>query len=165
GAAAIGYLLNPDNAAITRLLETMEPAAAALNLRLQQFPVRGPREFEGAFMTMARSGIDLLQVQEDSMLTSNAMPIAELALRDRFPSVGGGELAEGGGLIGYGAKTPELSRRAATFVDKILKGAKPADLPVEQPTRFEVILNRKTANALGIDFPLTVLVRADEVIE
>ena len=91
--------------------------------------------------------------------------IADLAAKQRFSSIGFTEFAEAGGLIGYGANYLELWRRAAYFVDKILKGAKPADLPVEQPTKFELVINMKTAKALGIKFPNSILLRADRVIE
>jgi ABC-type uncharacterized transport system substrate-binding protein len=163
-ASHLGFLLNGDNYNDS-LLELMEPAAAALKFKLHQFPVRGPNEFEGAFAAMVRSGVDMMQVEEDAMLTANLKSIAEHAARNRLPSISGREFAEAGGLMGYGANLIELSRRAAVFVDKILKGAKPSDLPVEQPTKFEFIINRKTARILGIDFPLTLLLRVDEVIE
>jgi ABC-type uncharacterized transport system substrate-binding protein len=162
----IAYVLNPGTVLIhDRLIESIELAATALNLKHHEYLVRRPSEIDGAFAAMVNNGVDAVVMQEEPMLISQVDLIAEFARKNRIASIGGRELAEAGGLLGYGASFPDQYRRAAVFVDKILKGAKPADLPVEQPTRFELILNRKTARALGIEFPLTLLVRADEVIE
>jgi putative ABC transport system substrate-binding protein len=163
-ATQIGYLLNAGNqsAAIVRLTES---AAVALNMKLGHFPVRGPSEFAAAFMAMAGSDIEFLAVDEEAMLTSNAKTVAELAERQQLPSIGGREFAEGGGLIGYGANVPALYRRAASFVDKLIKGAKPADLPIELPTSFDLVINLKTAKSFGFQVPPLMIARADEVIE
>jgi putative ABC transport system substrate-binding protein len=161
----IGYLYNSDNSGMGPLLEMMKPAAASLKMQFQLFPIRTPNEIETAALAMAKDGVHGLTADEDGMLNANAKAIAEAATKRGLPSIAGRDLVEGGGLIGYGANLPELWRRAATFVDKLLKGAKPADVPVEQATRFELIINRRTGRVLGIEFPLTLLVRADEVIE
>jgi putative ABC transport system substrate-binding protein len=163
-ATQIGNLLNAGNQSLATLKST-ESAAAALHMKLHQFPVRGPSELAAAFMAMAGSSIEFLAVDDEAMLTSNAKTIAELAARQRLPSIGGRELAEAGGLIGYGANVPALYRRAATFVDKLIKGAKPADLPVELPTRFDLVISLKTAKAIGLEVPPLLLARADQVID
>ena len=114
---------------------------------------------------MAKRRIDAVVTSDDPVLIVNARATANLAAKVRLPSVGGIEFAEAGGLMAYGANRLVLFRRAAYFVDRIFKGAKPADLPVEQATRFETVLNLKTAKALGLQFPQAVLARADRVIE
>jgi putative tryptophan/tyrosine transport system substrate-binding protein len=124
-----------------------------------------PNEFEGAFVAMANKHVDAVAIIEDAVFLPNPRVIADLASKNRLPSAGSAEFAQAGGLIGYGVHRLELFRRAAYFVDKILKGAKPADLSVEQPTKFEVVANLKTARALGLEMPTSILLRADEVIE
>jgi putative ABC transport system substrate-binding protein len=114
---------------------------------------------------MAGSRVDSVVVTEDGEFAPNFQTIAALALRNRLPSIGAKEYGEAGGLIGYGANILALYRRAAYFVDRILKGAKPADLPVEQPTRFDLVINLKTARSLGLTVPPTLIARADEAIE
>ncbi len=162
----VAVLFNPDNPGNLRSsFPAMEAAAKSLKLELHQFGVRGPSDFDSAFAAMAKNRVDAVVTTDDGVLIVNAGAIAKLAAKMRLPSVGPIELAEAGGLIAYGANRSELFRRAAYFVDRILKGAKPADLPVEQPTRFETVLNQKTAKALGIQFPQAVLARADRVIE
>jgi putative ABC transport system substrate-binding protein len=136
-----------------------------LKVGLQKFEVRGPNEFESAFSAMAKKRVDAVAVVEEPMFLANYKGLADLAAKRRLPSIGFNEFAEAGGLIGYGANLFELFRRAAYFVDRILKGAKPADLPVEQPTKFELVVNLKTATALGIKIPQSILVRADKVIK
>jgi putative ABC transport system substrate-binding protein len=162
----VAVLLNPDNPGNIRLaLPAMEATAKSLKLELQPFPVRGSGEFESAFAAMAKRRVDAVVTTEDGVFIVNAGAIANLAAKTRLPSVGFIEFSEAGGLMAYGANRRELWRRAAYFVDRILKGAKPADLPVEQATRFETVLNQKTAKALGLQFPQAVLARADRVIE
>ena len=114
---------------------------------------------------MAKSRVDAVMATQDSIFNVNAKAIADLATKKRLPSSGTRDFAEAGGVIGYGWNVSHNSRRAAYFVDKILKGAKPADLPVEQPTKFELVINLKTAKALGLTIPQSVLIRADQVIE
>jgi len=114
---------------------------------------------------MVGSSVDSVVVTEDGEFAPSFGTIARLALENRLPSIGAQEYADAGGLIGYGVDVIGLYRRAAYFVDRILKGTKPSDLPVEQPTKFELVVNLKTARALGLSIPDTILARADEVIE
>jgi putative tryptophan/tyrosine transport system substrate-binding protein len=158
-------LLNPDNPGNATLLQAMEVTAKSLKLELQLIEVRGPAEFEKAFKTMADKHVGAVAILEDGMINANLPAIAALAAGARLPSIGMPELAQAGGLMAYGVNFPEMYRRAAVFVDKILKGAKPGDLPIERATKFETVLNKKAAKALGITFPRSVLVRADRVIE
>jgi len=143
----------------------MESTARSLKVELQKVEVRRPDEFERAFSTMAKSRVDAVVVTQDSLFNANVRAIAELTAKKRLPSSGTKEFAEAGGSIGYGMNFSDNSRRAAYFVDKILRGAKPADLPVEQPTKFELVINLKTAKALGLTIPHSLLVRADQIIE
>jgi len=161
----VAFLLNPDDPGTAAILRAMTLTATSLNVALEQFEARGPREFEGVFTAMATRRIDALVTTNDTMFITNAGRLAALAAQRRLPSVGFTELPQAGGLMGYGVDFPELYRRAAVFVDKILKGATPADLPVEQPTRFDLVINLKTAKALGLTIPQSLLMRADEVIQ
>ncbi len=161
----VAVLLNPANAARGLILQAMRATAESVRLELQPFEVRGPKEFGRTFSAMAKGRVDALVVSQDTLFGANAKGIADLAARQRLPSAGNKEFAEAGGLIGNGASNADLYRRGAYFVDRILKGAKPADLPVEGPTRFELVINMKTAKALGITFPESILIRADKVIE
>jgi putative ABC transport system substrate-binding protein len=158
-------LSNPDNPVSRPIIPAMQSAATALSLTLEVARAQGPSEFDRAFEAMAGSRVDSVVVTEDGEFAPNFQTIAALALKNRLPSIGAKEYGEAGGLIGYGANILALYRRAAYFVDRILKGAKPADLPVEQPTRFDLVINLKTARALGLTVPPTLLARADEVIE
>ena len=144
-----------------------EVAARSLGIALQSVPVRpDPSAYDAAFVAMKRAGAGAVIVVSGAALFASRQRIADLALTHRLPSaVGSKEYAEAGVLICYGADFPDLFRRAAVFVDKILKGAKPADLPVEQPTKFELIINLKTAKALGLTIPQSLLQRADQAIE
>jgi putative ABC transport system substrate-binding protein len=146
-------------------LQALETAAEALKLALPQFPVRGPDEFDSAFATIVTRRIDAVVVQADTMFEVNAKAIADLAIKHRLPSVGTVDFAEAGGLIGIGANLLEGHRRLAVYVDKILKGANPGDLPVERATKFELVIDLKTAKALGLTIPQSLLLRADEVIQ
>lgn len=161
----VAVLLNPANAARGLILQAMRATAKSLKLELQPFEVRTAKEFGRTFSAMAKGDVDAIAVTQDTLFGSNAKEIADLAARQRLPSAGNKEFAEAGGLIGYGANNAELYRRGAYFVDRILKGAKPADLPVEGPTRFELVINMKTAKGLGIKIPESILIRADKVIE
>jgi len=161
----VGVLLNPDNPANVATLRAMEEAARSVKIQLHAVEVRSPAEFEGAFATMVKGRAGALAVYDDAMLIAEAARIADLARKSRLPTIGFIEYAKAGGLLAFGVNFPDLWRRAAGFVDKILKGAKPADLPVEQPTKFELVINLKTAKALGLKIPQSVLIRADEVIE
>jgi len=144
-----------------------EVAARSLGIALQSVAVRpDSRDYDGAFVAMKRDGARAVVVVQSSAFFASYQLIADLALTHRLPSAGGSkEYAEAGGLMSYGADYPDLFRRAALFVDKILKGAKPADLPIEQPSKFELVINLKTAKALGLTIPQSLLQRADQVIE
>ena len=144
----------------------MTVAAKALGLQLHVVAVRRADDLETAFATMTREGADALLVLGDSLLLSGLRRrIAELAATHRLPTMYGWKYhVDAGGLMAYGPSQPAMFRRAATYVDKILKGAKPADLPVEQPTKFELVINLKTAKQIGLTIPPNVLARADRVI-
>jgi putative ABC transport system substrate-binding protein len=148
------------------MLNEAEEAARTLGLQLRLVPVRRTEELGPAFGTMAAARADALFVFPSPMLFTERRPIVELAAKQRLPSMSQDRAFVGvGGLLSYGASIIALSRRGAIYVDKILKGAKPADLPVEQPTKFELVINLRTAKALGLTIPPAVLARADEVIE
>jgi putative ABC transport system substrate-binding protein len=161
----IAVLLNLDNSVNAPMLQAMEVTAKSLKLELQTFGVRSPGEFESAFSAMAKRRIDAVTIQQEVLFSANVKGLADLAAKHRFPSVGFVGLAEAGGLMSYGVNFPVLFRRAAVFVDKILKGANPGDLPIERATSFDFHVNRKTAKALGIKIPNSILVRANKVIE
>ena len=130
-----------------------------------QFEARGPSEFDATFAAVVQRRIDAIVVQGDTMFSVNAKAIADLAIKHRLPTAGTLEYVEGGGLIGSGADPLEGHRRAAVFVDKILKGANPGDLPIERAMKFQLVINLKTAKALGLTIPQTLRLRADEVIQ
>jgi putative ABC transport system substrate-binding protein len=161
----VAALLNPDNSSFVPLLKETQIEANLTKVTLRQFDVRGPGEFESVFSAMAKGRVDAVVVFDDPMLIANRRAIADLAAKHRIPSVGQKEFAEAGGLIGYGQILVELFRRTGYFVDRILKGAKPADLPVEQASRFELVINLKAARSLGITLPRSIFVRADRIIE
>ena len=162
----VAVLVNPANPVHGLVLKEIEVAARVLALELQHVEVRDPNEFDRAFSAMTKKRADALVVLDDGMFVHHRARIANLALKSRLPTMYGlREEVEAGGLMAYGVNLPDLARRAAVFVDKILKGAKPVDLPVEQPTRFELVVNLKTAKALGLTIPPSVLIRADEVIQ
>lgn len=159
-------LLNPANPqSMGTTLQTLQNAAKSLKVEIRQFTVRAASEFEAVFASMVDVRPDAIQIVDDAMFLANLRVIAEIAVKKKLPSVGAKEFAEAGGMIGYGVDFDEAWGRAAYFIDKILKGAKPADIPVEQATRFELVVNRRTAKALGIALPQSILLRADRVIE
>ena len=144
-------LTNPGNPNFQgSLRDALDGAARSLRIELNHVDVRGPDDFELAFSAMAKWRADALIVFEDAVFISHAKRIAELSARSQLRTIGFAEYAEAGGLMAFGVSFTDLWRRAAVFVDKILKGAKPADLPVERPIKFELIVNRKTAKALGL---------------
>ena len=148
------------------MLKEAEVAARALGVRLQFVEARGPADFDRAFSDMTRARAGALTVLPSNMFISERRRLVDLAAKNRLPAVYPlREFVDAGGLMSYGANLADLFRRAATYVDKILKGAKPGDLPVEQPTKFELVINLKTAKALGLTIPQSVLARADEVIQ
>jgi putative ABC transport system substrate-binding protein len=135
-------------------------------VRLQILGVRNSAEIDSAFAAMTREGAGAFMNLPDAIFDNQRRQILELAAKTRLPAIWGNrQYAEAGGLMAYGPDFLALERRAATYVDKILKGAKPADLPVEQPTKFELVLNLRTAKVLGLTFPSSILARADSVIE
>jgi putative ABC transport system substrate-binding protein len=145
--------------------EETQTAARALSVQLQSLEVAGPDDFDPAFSAMRREDAGALVLISNSLLFTHRQRLVDLARQHRLPAMFEfREYAEAGGLITYGANLDDLSRRAATYVDKILKGAKPADLPVEQPMKFELVINLKTAEALGITIPPTLLFQADAVL-
>lgn len=162
----VALLGNPLNAGTAPQLKRAQDAARALGLRLQTVEARGPSKIDSAFAAIAREHAGAVIVFIDRVFLDQRARIARLAARQRLPAVYGMEdHVEAGGLIIYGPSVAERYRRAATFVDKILKGARPADLPIEQPTRFELVINLKTAAALGLKIPPSLLLRADRVIQ
>jgi ABC-type uncharacterized transport system substrate-binding protein len=164
-ARQLAVLVNPDNPVNGPVLKAMDATAAKLELNLQQFVVRRPNDLDDAFAKIAAQHLDGVAIFEDAITVANTTTIAQLAAKQRLPMTGFAELAKAGGLIGYGANIPALFRRAGYFVDKIFRGAKPADIPVEQPTEFETVINLKAAKALGVAMAPSLIATADDVIE
>ena len=158
-------LLNPNNASNPLILGQIEPTAKALNVVVQPFEASQSGDFERTFAAMADQQIGAVMIHEDTMLNAKATALAIHAAVRRLPSCGFPEFVRAGGLIAYGINFPDTDYRAAAVIDKILKGAKPADLPIDRWTRFNVIVNLQTAKALGVTVPTSILLRADEVIE
>jgi putative ABC transport system substrate-binding protein len=147
------------------ILKEAEVTARALGVRLQVVEARGPQDFDRAFSDMTRARAGALIVLGSSMFFTERRRLVDLAAKNRLPAVySARDSVDAGGLMAYGPNLADMFRRAATYVDKILKGAKPGDLPVEQPTKFELVINLKTAKALGLSIPESLLKRADEVI-
>src|SRR5215831_10007345 len=165
GISRLAVLKSSDLPAIVEALRKIGLATGALGLKLQVLDVRGPKDIEPAFGAATKERADAaLMLMGGPVLNPNRTQILELAVKRRLPVIyRNREDVEAGGLICYGVNLPDLDRRAAMYVDKILKGAKPADLPVEQPTKFEFIINLKTAKQIGVTIPPNVLVRADKV--
>lgn len=145
----VATLVKPDNPFFKPAIRALETGATALKMRLLQFVASGPEELHAAFSAMAHKRVDAVVILEDAVFVTNVRAIADLATKHRLPSAGFPELAEAGGLIGYGMDFPDMYRRAAVFVDKLLKGTKPANIPVEQATKFELLVNLKTATILA----------------
>jgi len=165
-ATRIGALWNPANPIHAPLVKELESAADALKVQLHPVGVQDPNELESAFAALARRRAQALFVFLDGMFLAQKDRIIALAARSRLPAIyGSSELAEAGGLMAYGVNLSDMFRRGATYVDRILKGAKPADLPVERPTRFYLVINLKTAKVLGLTIPPSLLLRADRIIE
>jgi putative tryptophan/tyrosine transport system substrate-binding protein len=166
GMTRVAVLWNAANPANAAAWEETQAAARALGLRLHAQEVRGPQDLEGAFARTAQARPEALLVLSDELLSMHRPQIVEFATQQHLPSMfAHKQWVVAGGLMSYGPSQTDLFRRAATYLDKILKGTKPADLPVEQPMKFELILNLKTAQALGLTIPPIVLFRADEVIQ
>ena len=164
--ALVAVLTNPDNAALAARLKVIQDAAKSIGVATLSVEARNAKEIGDAFALMALKKAEAVIVPTDPVFIQQWRLIADLAAKHRLPSTGGsGEYPQAGGLLSYGPNLSDNVRRSATYVDKILKGAKPADLPVEQPTRFELIINRKTASALGLTIPQSILISADKIIE
>ena len=164
-ASLMALLWNPKTIHAVRAKEVQD-AAKALRVKLESFEVGDPGEFDSTFTAMTRKRVDGLIVIADPLTVRYRTRIVELAAKNRLATIYGfTEFVRAGGLMAYGAGVADMFHRAAYFVDKILKGAKPGDLPVEQPTKFELVINLKTARALGLTIPQSLLLRADQVIE
>jgi len=163
--ARVAALSNPNNPVSKPIIPAMRAAAAPLKLEFDVAEAQGPGEFDRAFASMAEKRVDAVVITEDGEFAPSFGAIATLSATNKLASIGAQEYAQAGGLIGYGANLLDLYRRAAYFVDKILKGARPADLPIEQPTKFELVINLRTAKRLGLEIAPAMLARADEVIE
>jgi putative ABC transport system substrate-binding protein len=162
----VAVIGNPDNPENAPMLKGLEGAVHSLGIKLQMLDVRGPTEFEKTFATIAGARVGAIMVLTDILFLTYRERIVELVAKTRLPAMYGfQENVDAGGLMFYGAALDDMWRRAAIYVDKVLKGAKPADLAVEQPTKFELVINLKTAKALGVTVPKSLLIRADRVIE
>ena len=160
--AILGSSTNPGNALALREVEL---AAKTLGLKLQYLNILAPKAIETAFQTASKDAVEAILVLGFPLLYSQRKQVIEVAVKNRLPAIYyTGDLVEAGGLMAYGVNRIDLARRAATYVDKILKGAKPADLPVEQPKKFELIINLKAAKQIGLTLPPNVLARPDKVI-
>jgi putative ABC transport system substrate-binding protein len=162
----VAVLLNPANSAHGAILKSIQSAAQSAGVTILPEEARTPQEIDSAFSRMARQNAGAVYLVQDPLFLQQWRQIVELTAKHRLPSITAGrEFPEAGGLMSYGPNYADNYRRAATYVDKIFKGAKPADLPVEQPTKFELVINGKTAKALGLTIPQSLLVSADKVIE
>ena len=165
-ASRLAVLANPANRSHANLTRELKAAARTFGVQLNVFDAGSPDQIDSAFAAMTRERAAALLVLTDSVFVGQRRRIADLAARNRLPAMYyQREFVDAGGLISYGASLSDIYRHAATHVDKILKGAKPGDLPIEQPTNFQLVINLKTAKALGMTIPQSVLARADEVIQ
>jgi putative tryptophan/tyrosine transport system substrate-binding protein len=162
----VALMWNPDNPWHPMTVKALRGRAGSIGLQLQALEVSGPQAFDGAFHAMITERAQAILVLADPMTYFHRRRLADLALKHRLPMMGGlPDYAEAGSLLSYWADTTDVYRRVASYVDRILKGAKPGDLPIEQPTKFELVANLKTAKALGITIPQSILLRANRVIE
>jgi putative ABC transport system substrate-binding protein len=162
----VGLLINPDGPGSSSVLKRAQDAAQQAGLTVLPVEARNPQDFESAFLDLTRERVGAVLVAGDSVFFTQRKQVVELALRHRLALIAPQrEYAEAGGMMSYGESLKEFYRRAASFVDKIFKGAKPADLPIEQPTRFHLVINRKTADMIGLTIPPNLYIFADEVIE
>ncbi len=165
-AFRVAVLYNPADPSNVLVLKELQESSRALGLTLHPLAVRRPGEFEGAFAAMSRERVHALFGAAGVLTTEHRIPLVSLAAKSRIPAMWGErQFVEAGGLMSYAVNFYDEVRRSATYVNKILKGAKPADLPVEQPTKFELVINLKTARALGLTIPPSLVSRADEVIQ
>jgi putative ABC transport system substrate-binding protein len=160
-----GVLMNPNNPITGPIVQAMESSATTLKVELEVFEAQTPTDLENAFEAIAARRVNAVTINEDPVFIANALLIGQIASLRRLPVIGFREIAEAGGMMAYGIVLPEMFRRAAAFVHKLLQGAKPGEIPVEQATRFNILINLKSAKALGLEIPPTLLARADEVIE
>jgi putative ABC transport system substrate-binding protein len=166
GLSRVGALVNADNPATKLNLDEIAEVSAELGLAFLPLPVQGPSDFPGAVQAATRAHAEALVVFDDTALTQQRTQLLKLAAQHALPVASiYKDFAEAGGLIAYGPSLPALYRRAAYYVDRILQGAKPSELPVERPMQFELVINLKTAKALGLTIPSTVLFQATEVIQ
>lgn len=164
--ARVGVMVTPTSTIYLEIWESVRTAAARAGVKTSRTEASSPVEIENAFSTMIRAGVDAVIVGASSLFVQRRQQIADLALKYRIPSMFGNSVnVEAGGLMSYGSKVTENYQRAAMFVDKLLKGASPSDLPVEQPVTFHLVVNLKTARALGLTVPQSLVLRADEVIQ
>jgi putative tryptophan/tyrosine transport system substrate-binding protein len=162
----VAVLWNPQNPGNAQQWKESQQAAKELGLQIYSAQVSSPDKYESAIKEAAKTGSMALAVAQDSLAQFNLKLIADLSIKNRLPAIyPRREFVEGGGMISYGPSQDETYKRAASYVDKILKGSKPADLPVEQPTKFELVINLKTAKQIGLTIPPNVLARADRVIK
>ena len=161
----VAVMWNPGSRGSTVNWQELQLPARSLGLELHSLETRNPSDLDRAFADAGGAHVGALAIMPDPLFAGNLRRIADLAIKSRLPAVFHlREFVDSGGLVAYGPDRADMFRRAATYVDKILKGAKPADLPIEQPTKFELVINLKTAKALGLTIPQSVLLRADEVI-
>jgi putative ABC transport system substrate-binding protein len=166
GTSRVALVGHPANPSYGLVVKETQRAAEALRVQIAVVDVRNPGEIEQGFATMTRARVDAFITAPDEMFFAHRRRILDLAVKTRLPGVFDTRaFVEAGGFMAYGPSVPDQFRRAASYVDKILKGAKPADLPVEQPSKFDFIINLKTAKALGLTIPQSMLLRADEVIQ
>jgi len=165
GLARVALLQNPDNPDAAAILKSTRAEAQQAGLDLVPFDARDPQDIEGALAALSRQGVGAVKIATDRLFLRQPETVAELALKHRLPTIfPERDYVAAGGLMSYGEDLKEFYRRAASFVDRILKGAKPGDLAIEQPTKLELVVNLKTATALGLTVPPAILARADEVI-
>jgi putative tryptophan/tyrosine transport system substrate-binding protein len=162
--SSVAVLFNPDNP-LPADAQGSEIAARSIGVAMHRFPVRHANEFQDTLDRIEKGRVQAITIPDEAIFIANTSTIAELVMKRRLPSIGNREFAQAGGLIGYGVDIVAVFRRAATFLDKILKGSKPDDIPIEQATKFQFVLNLKTAKAIGVSVPTSILLRADEVIE
>ena len=161
----VAVLWNPDSPLQAKLVEDIKAAAPSMSIELKFVVARTPEEFGAAFSTVSRAHAQALYVVENALFYVHVMTLAKLALEARLPAIFGTRaFADGGGLMSYGVNYGDQYRRSAVYVDKILKGAEPGDLPIQQPTKFELVINLRAAQALGLAIPESILLQADEVI-
>jgi putative tryptophan/tyrosine transport system substrate-binding protein len=165
-ASLVGVILNPTNRSSVERLSEMESVAPSLGLRVMSHVVKKSADIDDAFVAVTRAHVAAVVIMADPLVVGEKAHVVKAAAAHRVPAIYGfREFVDAGGLMSYGANLADLWRRAATYVDRILKGAKPADLPVEEPRKFELIINLKTAKALGLTIPPSLLLRADQVID